>query len=77
MGVEVLLAAEQQARVQIDRQLTLAGWSVVDRKDLNHLLAGAVREVIMKSGPCGRPRSLRPWDRALHGDVALTESGHK
>lgn len=29
------LAAEQRARVEIDRQLTAAGWAVVDRKDLN------------------------------------------
>lgn len=47
-----LLAAEQRARVLIDRQLTGAGWSVQGRKDLN-LFAGhgvAVRETIMKAG---------------------------
>jgi type I restriction enzyme R subunit len=29
------LAAEQRARVLIDRQLADAGWSVQDKKDLN------------------------------------------
>ncbi len=49
------LAAEQRARVLIDRQLAEAGWSVQDRKNLN-LFAGeaphgvAVREVVMRSG---------------------------
>lgn len=49
------LAAEQRARVLIDRQLVEAGWSVQDRKNLN-LFAGqtphgiAVREVVMKAG---------------------------
>ncbi len=49
---DVQLAAEQRARVLIDRQLTDAGWHVQDRKDLN-LFAGqgvAVRETIMKPG---------------------------
>ena len=49
------LAAEQRARVLIDRQLTEAGWSVQDKKAMN-LFAGdaphgvAVREVVMKAG---------------------------
>ena len=46
------LAAEQRARALIDRQLSDAGWSVQDKKDLD-LFAGqgvAVREVIMASG---------------------------
>ena len=51
MTEDLRLAAEQQARAQIDKQLTLAGWAVVDRKDLNQFLASAVREVIMKSVP--------------------------
>jgi type I restriction enzyme R subunit len=58
------LAAEQQARVLIDRQLTDAGWSVQDGKRLN-LYAGqgiAVREVIMA---IGRGRA------AVGGRVAL------
>ncbi len=50
MTEDLRLAAEQQARAQIDKQLTLAGWSVVDRKDLNPFVPSAVREVIMKSG---------------------------
>lgn len=53
------LAAEQRARVLIDRQLTDAGWSVQDGKRLN-LYAGqgiAVREVIMALGH-GRAEGL-------------------
>jgi type I restriction enzyme R subunit len=52
MNDEERLAAEQRARVLIDRQLTDAGWVVQDRRDLN-LFAGqgvAVREVIMAKG---------------------------
>ena len=50
MTEDLRLAAEQQARAQIDKQLTLAGWSVVDRGGLNPFVPSAVREVIMKSG---------------------------
>jgi len=49
---ESQLAAEQRARVLIDRQLSQAGWSVQDRKGLN-LFAGqgvAIREVVMAKG---------------------------
>jgi hypothetical protein len=52
MTDEERLAAEQRARVLIDRQLTEARWVVQVRKDLN-LFAGqgeAVREVIMAKG---------------------------
>ena len=44
------LAAEQRARVLIDRQLVDAGWSVQDKKDLNLFAAQGVacREVVMK-----------------------------
>ena len=52
----MLLAADQRARVLIDRQLTDAGWVVQDRRDLN-LFAGqgvAVREVIMAKAMAGR-----------------------
>ena len=46
------LAAEQRARVLIDRQLTDAGWAVQDKKDLNLFAAVgvAVREVVMAPG---------------------------
>ncbi len=49
---DVQLAAEQRARVLIDRQLVDAGWSVQDRKDLNLFACQgvAVRETIMKPG---------------------------
>ncbi len=52
MSEESQLAAEQRARVLIDRQLNDAGWVVQDRKSLN-LFAGpgvAVREVAMAKG---------------------------
>ena len=45
-------AAEQRARVFIDRQLREAGWAVQDRRDMN-LFAGpgvAVRESRMAAG---------------------------
>ncbi|MGI8946786.1 MAG: hypothetical protein ACR2FV_02150 [Ornithinimicrobium sp.] len=46
------LAAEQRARVLIDRQLVAAGWAVQVRQDLNLFAAQGVacREVTMKSG---------------------------
>lgn len=46
------LAAEQRARVLIDRQLEAAGWAVQDKKDLNLFASQgvAVREVHMKAG---------------------------
>lgn len=46
------LHAEQHARVQIDAQLTAAGWLVCDVADLDlvHHPASAVREVRMKRG---------------------------
>jgi type I restriction enzyme R subunit len=47
---DALLPAEARARQQIDRQLDEAGWSVVDRKDLNPFIPSAVREVIMAPG---------------------------
>ena len=50
MTEDLRLAAEQQARAQIDKQLRLAGWAVVDRSGLNPFVPSAVREVIMKSG---------------------------
>src|SRR5450759_2859286 len=52
MTDEDRLAAEQRARVLIDRQLTDAGWVVQDKKDLNLFAAQgvAVREVIMAQG---------------------------
>ena len=37
------LAAEQRARVLIDRQLVDAGWEVQDKKDLNLFAAGRRR----------------------------------
>lgn len=41
MSDESQLAAEQRARVLIDRQLTDAGWVIQDRKSLNLFAARA------------------------------------
>jgi len=70
------LAAEQRARVLIDRQLTGAGWSVQGRKDLN-LFAGqgvAVRETIMKPGH-GRTDYLLYVDRRAVGVIEAKPEG--
>ena len=73
---EVRLAAEQRARVLIDRQLTDAGWSVQDRQDLN-LFAGqgiAVRETIMKSEH-GRADYLLYVDQRAAGVIEAKREG--
>ncbi|MGQ0464320.1 MAG: type I restriction endonuclease subunit R [Sporichthyaceae bacterium] len=73
---EEYLPAEQRARVQIDRQLARAGWTVVDGKDLN-LFAGpgvAVRERVMKSGH-GRVDYLLYVDTRVVGVVEAKPEG--
>lgn len=52
MTDEDRLAAEQRARVLIDRQLTEAGWVAQDRQAMNLYAAQgvAVREVVMARG---------------------------
>lgn len=70
------LAAEQRARVLIDRQLEAAGWVVQDKKNLN-LFAGqgvAVREVHMKSGH-GRVDYLLYVDKAVVGVIEAKPQG--
>ena len=39
---------EEKARVKIDKQLTDAGWEVVDRQDYNPINSSAVREALMQ-----------------------------
>ncbi|MBQ6263999.1 MAG: DEAD/DEAH box helicase family protein [Clostridia bacterium] len=39
---------EEQARVKIDKQLTDAGWEIVDRDDYNPINSSAVREALMQ-----------------------------
>jgi len=76
MTDEERLASEQRARVQIDRQLTDAGWVVQDRKDLN-LFAGqgvAVREVIMAKGH-GRADYLLYVDQKAVGVIEAKPAG--
>ncbi len=70
------LAAEQRARVLIDRQLTDAGWAVQDKRDLN-LFAGqgvAVREAVMAGGH-GRADYLLYVDRKAVGVVEAKPQG--
>jgi type I restriction enzyme R subunit len=76
MTDEERLAAEQRARVLIDRQLTDAGWVVQDRRELN-LFAGqgvAVREVIMARGH-GRADYLIYVDQAAVGVIEAKPAG--
>ena len=71
------LAAEQRARVEIDRQLIAAGWSVQDRKSLNLFAPQrgiAVREVIMKPGH-GRVDYLLYIDKAVAGVIEAKPMG--
>ena len=70
------LAAEQRARVLIDRQLTDAGWVLQDKKGLN-LFAGqgiAVREVVMRAGH-GRADYLLYIDQAVVGVIEAKPEG--
>lgn len=70
------LAAEQRARVHIDRQLEAAGWVIQDKKALN-LFAGpgiAVREVVMKPGH-GRVDYLLYVDKAVVGVIEAKPQG--
>lgn len=76
-GGTARLAAEQRARVEIDRQLIAAGWSVQDRKSLNLFAPHrgiAVREVIMKPGH-GRVDYLLYIDKAVVGVIEAKPMG--
>ena len=70
------LAAEQRARVLIDRQLTDAGWSVQDKKDLNLFAAQgvAVREAMMTTGH-GRADYLLYVDQQAVGVIEAKPEG--
>src|SRR6476620_3851405 len=75
-GSEQRLAAEQRARVVIDRQLADAGWVVQDKKGMN-LYAGsgvAVREVTMAVGH-GRADYLLYLDRRVVGVIEAKPAG--
>lgn len=70
------LAAEQRARVLVDRQLKSAGWIVQDKRALN-LFAGpgvAVREVVMKAGH-GRVDYLLYVDKSVVGVIEAKPEG--
>jgi type I restriction enzyme R subunit len=70
------LAAEQRARVLIDRQLSAAGWSVQDKKDLNLFAAEGVacREAVMKTGH-GRADYLLYVDKQVVGVIEAKPEG--
>ena len=70
------LAAEQRARVLIDRQLTDAGWSVQDKRALNLITHQGVacREVVMKAGH-GRVDYLLYVDRKVVGVIEAKPEG--
>nr|WP_306238751.1 DEAD/DEAH box helicase family protein [Ornithinimicrobium sp. HY1745] len=70
------MAAEQCARVLVDRQLTDAGWSVQDKKDLNLFAADGVacREVVMKPGH-GRADYLLYVDQRVVGVIEAKPEG--
>jgi type I restriction enzyme R subunit len=70
------LAAEQRARVLIDRQLAAAGWIVQDRKSVNLFAASGVvvREAIMKPGH-GRVDYLLYIDKAVVGVIEAKPIG--
>ena len=76
MTDEDRLAAEQRARVLIDRQLTDAGWVVQDKKALNLFAAQgvAVREVIMAKGH-GRADYLLYVDQLAVGVIEAKPQG--
>ena len=70
------LAAEQRARVLIDRQLQAAGWVVQEQKSLN-LFAGpgiAVREVVMAPGH-GRVDYLLYVEKLVVGVIEAKPEG--
>jgi len=70
------LAAEQRARVLIDRQLVAAGWVVQDKKDLNLFAAQgvAVRESILAAGH-GRADYLLYVDKSAVGVIEAKPEG--
>ena len=73
---DVHLAAEQRARVLIDRQLADAGWAVQHKKDLNLFTVQgvAVREITMASGH-GRADYLLYVDQHVVGIIEAKPEG--
>ena len=76
-GQSSYLAAEAQARMEIDRQLAAAGWVVQDRKDLNLWAARgvAIREFTMREGH-GRADYLLFVDREAVGSIEAKPAGN-
>ncbi len=70
------VAAEQRARLLIDRQLADAGWVVQDKKDLNLFFGQGIacREVVMKPGH-GRVDYLLYVDRRVVGVIEAKPEG--
>ena len=76
MTPDARLAAEERARVLIDRQLEDAGWSVQDAKQLNLFQSQgvAVREAVMASGH-GRADYLLYVDKRVVGVIEAKPVG--
>ena len=74
--MSVNLTPEERARVLIDAQLTQAGWSVQDRKqiDLVNHIGVAVRETILKN-VAGRADYLLYLNRKIVGVIEAKPSG--
>lgn len=74
--MSVNLTPEERARVLIDAQLTQAGWSVQDRKqiDLVNHIGVAVRETILKN-VAGRADYLLYLNRKIVGVIEAKASG--
>ena len=70
------LSPEERARVLIDEQLTQAGWTVQDRKeiDLVNYVGVAVREAILKN-VAGRADYLLYVNRKIVGVIEAKPSG--
>ena len=75
-GKLAYLTPEAKARVEIDRQLTAAGWAVQDARAVNLSAAQgvAVREFVMKP-PHGRADYLLFVDGAAVGVVEAKKEG--
>ena len=75
-GFDPVLPAELKARVEIDKQLRDAGWSVVDRKDLNLFTpqGSAVREAMMAPDH-GRADYLLYVDKHVVGVIEAKPEG--
>ena len=76
MAMESYLSAEDKARVEIDKMLEAAGWTVQDARDVNLAAARgvAVREFVLQP-PHGRVDYLLFVDREAVGVIEAKPEG--